>query len=162
MKLLAVTTLLLVLFAAEANACSCAGSAPPCEAYGRADAVFIGTVSFSSSVTFGEGRDRRVQRLIRFTVDEAFRGIDGSEAEVTTGLGGGDCGYGFSLGGQYLVYAYRYKDGLSTGICTRTRNLSNATEDLAYIRGLAKTESGATIFDEVTRLNRNYALSQRD
>jgi hypothetical protein len=69
---------------------------------------------------------------------------------VFTGLGDADCGYGFRLGGQYLVYAYRQKDGsLYTGICSRTRPLSEAADDLAYIRGLSSTKPGATVFGQV-------------
>src|SRR5688572_21314275 len=71
-----------------------------------------------------------------------------------TGLGDADCGYGFRLGGQYLVYAYQNNDKkLQTSICTRTRLLSEASADLEYVRGLSKASPGGTIFGEV-RLQR--------
>lgn len=48
----------------------------------------------------------------------------------------GDCGYDFQAGETYLVYA-NYDEGsansLSTDTCTRTRRLSEAGEDLAYL-----------------------------
>ncbi len=48
----------------------------------------------------------------------------------------GDCGYDFQAGETYLVYA-NYDEGstnsLSTDSCTRTRRLSEAGEDLAYL-----------------------------
>ena len=162
MKVLGLLFLLLVLFAGEANACSCAGPGVPCQAYWDASAVFVGTVSYSSSVTLDEGNYQRSQRVVRFTLEEVFRGITGTEAEVMTGLGGGDCGYGFRLGGQYLVYAYRDKDDkLHTGICTRTRLISEAADDIAYVRGLGKAKPGATIFGEVKRLDRNAQWEER-
>jgi hypothetical protein len=48
----------------------------------------------------------------------------------------GDCGYDFQAGETYLVYA-NYDEGsadlLSTDVCTRTRRLSDAGDDLAYL-----------------------------
>jgi len=48
----------------------------------------------------------------------------------------GDCGYDFQAGETYLVYG-NYDEGssnsLSTDVCTRTRRLSEAGEDLAYL-----------------------------
>jgi hypothetical protein len=54
----------------------------------------------------------------------------------------------FRLGGQYLVYAYSHQGKLGTSICTRTRPLSDAAEDLDYIKGLSKAAPGGTIFGE--------------
>lgn len=93
-------------------------------------------------------------RLIHFAVDSAIRDFNGAEVDVITGMGSGDCGYDFRVGGQYLVYAHRDANNqLATGICSRTRLLSEASEDLAYFEGLAKAKSGADIFGEVRRLD---------
>ena len=52
-----------------------------------------------------------------FTVERALRGLEGASAGVTTGTGGGDCGYAFKAGERYLVYAYKAQDGqLHAGI----------------------------------------------
>lgn len=155
MKALALLLLWLVLLASDANACDCLfGGGAPCQEYWKASSVFVGTVSYSSRVTLDDGSDfKRQQRLVRLTIDQVFRGIDGSEVEVLTGLGDADCGYEFKLGGQYFVYANRSKDNrLYTGICSRTRPLSEATEDLAFIRELTKAASDSTIFGEVKRV----------
>ncbi len=150
MKLVALIVWLMILLVPEASACSCLPKQAPCQAYWEASVVFAGTVNFSSTVTPKAGKYQFSSRLVRFTVDEAFRGLSGTKAEVMTGLGDADCGYGFRLGGQYLVYAYRQEDGkLYTGICSRTRPLSDATDDLAYMRGLGGAEPGGTIFGEV-------------
>ncbi len=48
----------------------------------------------------------------------------------------GDCGYSFQVGETYLVYASEEDEGsneYATGSCTRTRRLSDAGEDLAYL-----------------------------
>jgi 5-hydroxyisourate hydrolase-like protein (transthyretin family) len=145
---------LLPLGATKIFACSCAGRALPCQDYWNASAVFIGTVSSSTTASYKINEREFEGRLIHFAVDRAFRDVEGAEVEVTTGLGGGDCGYNFRVGGQYLVYAYRNANNkLATGICNRTRLLSEASEDLQYLEGLAKSKSGADIFGEVRRLN---------
>jgi hypothetical protein len=54
---------------------------------------------------------------------------------IITTAGGGDCGYRFQKGKQYIVYATEDRDGqLRTSICTRTRPLDRAAEDVAYAR----------------------------
>ena len=154
MKLFLAGALLLCAFATQAVACSCAGTRPPCEAYWDADAIFVGTVTFSTTTKMKEAAYESTKRLIRFHVDRPLRNVESGEVEVVTGFGDADCGYGFRLGGQYLVYAYsRGEKILSTSICTRTRPLSKATDDLEYIRGLSTAPPGGTILGEV-RLRR--------
>jgi 5-hydroxyisourate hydrolase-like protein (transthyretin family) len=71
-------------------------------------------------------------------------------------MGGGDCGYAFDVGGEYLIYAYRHPQNgrLSTGICSRTRPLSTAGEDLKYLRGPAREASTrARIFGRIERVD---------
>lgn len=154
-------------FAAEARACSCAGGDPPCQAYWQASAVFVGTptgVSESPRLSVEEARKLEdagepvfPSRVFRFAVERPLRGVEGATVEVGTGMGGGDCGYGFRVGARYLVYAYRdeKKGTLHTGICTRTRPLGRADDDLRYIDELARGPAvGGTIFGQVTRERR--------
>ncbi|HEV2668179.1 MAG TPA: carboxypeptidase-like regulatory domain-containing protein, partial [Blastocatellia bacterium] len=46
------------------------------------------------------------------------------------------------------------KEMLSTSICTRTRSIRNADEDLEYIQGLSKASPGGWVFGEVFKSNR--------
>ncbi len=159
--LLTLALLLPAFVAREARACSCAESGAPCQAYWQVDAVFVGAVVGESKTTAaGEAPDGYQMRLVRFAVEQPLRGVEGSEAEVVTGQGGGDCGYQFERGVRYVVYAYRGdKDGrLHTGICTRTRPLAEADEDLAYARGLGAAEPTALVFGQVFK--RNYAREE--
>jgi protocatechuate 3,4-dioxygenase beta subunit len=152
--IMAVVTALLLL-PAPAKACSCMDPGPPCQAYGAAAAVFSGQVieitRFSSGAQPSYG-----QRLVRFAISEAFRGVSGGSAETITGAGGGDCGYPFKVGESYLVYAYRppNDDRLYAGICSRTRPMSEASEDLEYIRNFSKSESGGQIYGSVNSFRR--------
>src|SRR5437764_3457196 len=134
----------LVLVASRTFACECAGSRPPCQEYWEASVVFIGTVINSRTVTVKEGTYPEQMRAVRISLDEIFRGVEGAEVEVLTGFGGGDCGFGFRQAQQYLVYTYRSDDGkLRTSICTRTRSISEAENDLAYIGVLSNAMSDA-------------------
>lgn len=148
--------LFITVCAGEAAACDCAfGGAAVCQEFWNTDVVFAGTAAGSKTVTVDEGSYKRQVRLLSFAVTETFRGEQVAQAEVATGLGGGDCGYNFRAGESYLVYASRHeKDGrLYTGICARTKPLAEAGEDLAYIRALPRAEAGATIFGVVGRRN---------
>jgi hypothetical protein len=145
------------LCSVDVRACTCAGPSAPCEEYWEATAVFIGTVIEGREVKVKDGEFEHSMWSIRISIDEAFRGVEGAEVEVMTGLGGGDCGFGFRRTRQYLVYAYRDKDDqkLYTSICSRTRSISDADPDLVYIRGLSKAKPGGTINGKVVRQVRN-------
>lgn len=148
---------LLLLSARTAYACSCVDPGPPCQAYGAASAVFSGRVTEITSFTSNDEPLRGYrQRLVRFAVSQAYRGISGTLAETITGKGGGDCGYPFRVGESYLVYAYQSpKDNkLYASICSRTRPLSEAGEDLEYIQSLSNAQAGGTIYGVVNRLRR--------
>ena len=149
-----IAMLLVMLFAgSRAFACDCMRTRPSCQEYWEAAAVFSGTVIDIRRVTVKEGDYEHPMRAVRLSIDQAFRGVEGAEVEVLTGFGGGDCGFGFRQTEQYLVYAYRSEQDqkLHTSICTRTRLLADAKDDLAYIRGLAKAKPGGTISGEVIR-----------
>ena len=153
-------TLLNVLFAAPApvQACSCVEPSAPAEAFTNSDAVFTGKVTAvsdnSSPVIFL--LDRLLARVglspaylysyrfwgyeITFAVLNSWKNVATTRVKVHTGTGGGDCGYLFNQGSDYLVYAYEWNDnentGLGTGICTRTSEISRATEDLSYLNSI--------------------------
>jgi hypothetical protein len=90
-------------------------------------------------------------RIFKFSVEQSFLGVSGTEVEVGTGSGGGDCGYNFKIGERYLVYAYRYQNELVTTICSRTKPFVNANEDLAFLGNLSSAAPGATIHGQLIR-----------
>src|SRR5262249_40454290 len=76
----------------------------------------------------------RVRTLFKHTREDGADEDDTPQhIEVWTPFG--NCGYDFQPGETYLVYADEDEetDLLSTGVCTRTRRLSDAGEDLAYL-----------------------------
>jgi len=73
---------------------------------------------------------------VKFDVSRSYKGADRKDLVLTTGIGGGDCGFEFRIGQQYLVYAYADKPGdLSTGICSGTGLLQQSQSNLSYLRG---------------------------
>lgn len=139
----------LTLFvSSDAFACSCMSPGSPCEAFGKASAVFVGRAV--SAADQHESEDEKgnktiwLGRNIHFAVEKAYSGGIGKEVDIRSGPGGSGCGYFFELGEIYVVYAYgNSKDGLSTSICTRTNRLNNAHEDLDYLQNLPT--SGAAV-----------------
>jgi len=83
---------------------------------GRADVIFEGTVA--DSRVKSEFLDAPVGSPVPATLDPSsprirvtfsetrfYKGIQAGTVEVETGIGGGDCGFGFERGRRYLLYA---------------------------------------------------------
>ena len=127
--------LVLAVFAPSATACSCVAPGPPQQEMEAADAVFTARVVSAEAAEQRTG-DFRLQRMkVALELDRVWKGCaEGDEVVLWTGLGGGDCGYGFEAGKRYLIYAYETDDGaLTTSICSRTRPLERAQEDFAAL-----------------------------
>src|SRR4051794_5673147 len=81
-----------------ANACTCAGTGTPCDSYGSATAVFVGTataVRESERVKPDPNEIDWAPVTFKFSVEQSYLGVEGTEIEISTGRGGGDCGYSF-------------------------------------------------------------------
>jgi hypothetical protein len=136
---------------------------PPCVEYWRTQAVFIGvanrvvTVPNNPDLAF----DPYFKATVYFTIEEAFKGVGGTGVVINLD----DCGYRFKEGERYLVYAHRNNNSQELHVLagfTRTRPLSEAAEDLQYIRGLASAEPGSRVFGKVTQLTLNVKEGNLD
>jgi hypothetical protein len=150
---------LLGFLAAPAWGCSCAVSPtgnPPCQSAWQYDAVFNGMVTeiaepglpIAPPVAPVAPPLPFPQRKVLFKITEVLAGLDPKQQEIVieTGLGGGDCGYGFRRGVDYIVYASKKPGGaFSTAICSPTRLVENAAEDLKYFHQLAHAPPAAEI-----------------
>ena len=139
-----------------AEACSCVLPNAQCGAAGdfwKTTAVFVGRVQSIETRAPKSGPRFLGQRRVQIQIVEAFRGTAGqSQVTVLTGSGGGDCGYPFKVGEEYLVYASRHVESgdLTTGICSRTRKIEDATTDLEYARqAAAGIAAGGRVLGEV-------------
>lgn len=143
---------------ARADACSCAMRGPSCQETWDVDAVFVGTVVDIQRAQALRGggslADFLMQRRVRLSVVEMFRGGVAGDVDIYTGAGDGDCGYAFRVGKTYLVYGRRAQSGrLTTSICSRTRALGKAAEDLAYLRSdLPRNDTFSSIFGRAVQI----------
>lgn len=163
-RLVVCFVLLITLFSLTTNAlasCPRILPGPPCLEYGRADAVFIGVVSRVVGIPNDTlpGGGPYLRTTVHFTIEEAFKGVGGTALVLDLD----DCGHRFKEGERYLVYAHRNTNNQQLNVrlgSTRTRPLSEAAEDLQYIRGLASTEDGSRVFGKVAHYS--YNLKRND
>ncbi|MGG2055519.1 hypothetical protein ABFY48_14080 [Lysinibacillus pakistanensis] len=140
-------------FPSLTSACSCADLPSVKEEFELSKAVFSGKV-----VDIKEKRSLKgyTTKSVLFEVTNTWKGVEQSQIIITTGQGGGDCGYNFIKGEEYLVYAnesimYEAKSLVST-MCNRTGLLSSSHEDLEILG------EGQPPIEEVNlsgKLNRN-------
>ncbi len=115
--------------------------------------VFVGRVVSIASPGVGH---------VDLAVIEPLRGVQDWQVRINNGPG--NCGYHFIVGESYLVYTNRTADGqMWTSMCTRTRPLANAAEDLAYLRSLAaiRPETPARVAGRVRLMDRFPATNDQ-
>ncbi|MGJ5820843.1 carboxypeptidase regulatory-like domain-containing protein [Paludibaculum fermentans] len=146
---------ILALPPAHLLACDCSGPITPCAAAGNVAAAFTGTVlsiaapvSDSLRATHALPTKPVPLRLVRLRVGSVLHGLPAGqkEVEIGTGRGGGDCGYIFQVGTEYVVYATWNRDGwLQTYLCSGTRPVSEAASDLAYFRAMEHAPNSGSL-----------------
>ncbi len=107
-----------------------------------ADAVFTGTAIARQDVPSGA---RSAQHLDwTFAVDEVRKGpVATARQVVRSGAHGASCGYGFEVGGRYVVYATVVEDRLFTGLCTGTAPV--AAQEVPAATGTARTSTSESL-----------------
>jgi hypothetical protein len=144
--------------------------------------VFVGLVKSIEEekleiLRFGKKETVRVGLTAHFLIEGPLKGIGGVEVDVVTGGGGGDCGYDFRAGERYLVYAYESEGGalsesmsrtviapskrtfskrnvLSASICSRTRPLAEAQDDIELLRAFISGKPQTRIFGVISQRQR--------
>jgi hypothetical protein len=112
---LSIHILLLISISSASFACSW-GPRRACE-WLSADSIFIGQVIETTPTEHPDGRDKWPGYSMRIRVVETLKGSLGTEVQVETGSGGGDCGTPLPPGKRFLIFASRDKQGtLWTGL----------------------------------------------
>ncbi|WP_341346770.1 hypothetical protein [Paenibacillus sp. FSL H3-0469] len=149
-------------------ACSCAVFPSPLEALEKSTAVFEGTVvSMKEEFKLVQSSADPVQ--VTFQVGARWKGDMGEQVTVSTAQSGASCGFQFTKGERYIVYAGEEKAGdgggtakLTVSFCSRTAFFSGAEEDLnelgAGISGGSPTEPPG-IADDPGAVSGNYPTS---
>lgn len=115
--------LLLAATPREAAACSCAGKGSPEDACERSSAVFAGKVV---KVT---RNDANYRVTATFEVTRRWKGAMQAQVDVSTANDDARCGLSFAEGEEWMIYARSEADGLSAGLCSRSRPKAVTVED---------------------------------
>ncbi|WP_423409051.1 hypothetical protein AABM38_02905 [Heyndrickxia sp. MSNUG] len=121
-------------FPSATSACKCAGLPNAARELERSQAVFSGKVLDIKDKRNSKGY---IIKSVLFEVTNTWKGVTQSQIIITTGQGGGDCGFTFTKGQEYLVYAYESEmygaKTLVTLICDRTNYLTALKDDLPIL-----------------------------
>ena len=113
---------------ARVQACSCVRPPGPLPSLEASDAVFSGRVVAVEIVSTGNRLD---MKKVTFEVLDCWKGPVTDRVVVYTALYDAACGFWFTEGAEYLVYARSTPGkGLETGLCSRTQALGTAGADL--------------------------------
>jgi hypothetical protein len=150
-------------------ACQCEPSGPSCQNAFQVDAVFAATArSIAPLPEDGpplRPGELRIPRAVRVVFEDVvgFRGVSTPAVSVVTAGSGPACGYEFNVGERYLVYARQAKDGsgLVTGICSRTRPIAQAEDDLRFLQTLSTSRhTSARLYGAVDHRERDPATGE--
>jgi hypothetical protein len=130
-----IVSIMAVFIPSSAYACSCAQPAAVEAEFGRSETVFAGRAIEVKELRNLNGS---MMKSALFEIGQIWKGGPESQIIIYTGGGGGDCGYHFEEGREYLVYAYPStmygnKERLVTIICNRTDVLAQAQADLVVL-----------------------------
>ena len=127
---LAVLIVSLWLLAAPtpSHACSCIVPGSPSEELDKSAAVFSGkVVSVKEQSFFGTTISSTDPTTVKFAIDQVWKGPVKPDMSFKTARSGASCGFTFVEGKEYIVYSH---DGANVSLCSRTKLVSKAREDL--------------------------------
>jgi hypothetical protein len=125
-----------------AYACTCMAPATAVEGLQKSSAVFRGRVvtiyrSFFDRVGITNTAGYRVQ----FEITKQWKGTPSKSTVVITRLTGEACGFPFEEGKEYLVYLVTEPKDIQTGICTGTKNIAEAEQEMKQLDRLVESRS---------------------
>jgi hypothetical protein len=143
---------LVVLLPDCASACSCGGG-------GSQKEIVEWALSHPGAVVSGEVIEvdkGSSSSTVTLQVSEVWKGPQQETLKVYTPSYGAACGYPFKEGQEYLVYAYwgnqgtPPRPGLKVDLCSSTKPLSNAGEDLALLGKGEKPNNSAEALNDTS------------
>ena len=94
------------------------------QTFKQADVVFVGTVVSSEDTNTGDVISSGDPIIWTFKVQSTQKGETDPTTTVTSARDSATCGFVFTVGKRYQVYAQETSDGLTTGVCSGTRVLA--------------------------------------
>ena len=131
---------LFLLYPEPSYACKCAVAGSPSEELAKSGMVFQGQVVSIIELEAGVGTPTSAGRLsIEFDVETVWKGSVAQSMNLMTNRDTASCGVSFEEGATYVIYS---EGDSSVHRCSRTRSLSEATQDLAELgQGQAPTQN---------------------
>lgn len=124
-----------VLFTtSSAHACSCAGREALTEALSKSTIVFMGQV-----ISVRQNPLKPTELEVQFRISVTYKGEEEIQGQTATIITNGEesmCGYPFTRGGDYVVFATGNPANLRTGLCSRTSQLEAFQDDLPRLEEL--------------------------
>ena len=117
----------------QVYACSCIMPGTPSEELANSSLVFAGSAASVREDQPFLGIDRLPANgltTVEFKVDTVWKGNTKETTTLETARYGASCGFTFVEEEEYIVYS---RDGKAVSLCSRTRSLSDAQEDLAAL-----------------------------
>ena len=125
---------------AQAQACSCSAPATTAEALQRSTAVFRGrVVKISVPSLDWIGLTRTGAHRVKFEILKQWKGPSAETTVVVTRLTGEGCGFPFEEQKEYLVYVVAEQKHIQSGICTGTKSVADAEEEMEALDELMST-----------------------
>jgi hypothetical protein len=123
------------LFVVEpAQACTCSAPANTAEALKRSAAVFRGKVTEIKRPWLDRiGLTQTGSYRVRFQILKQWKGTPAASTVVITRLTGEACGFPFEIDKEYLVYVVTEPKDIQTGICTGTKNIAEAEQEMKQL-----------------------------
>jgi hypothetical protein len=111
--------------AATVHGCSCVIPVTDAEYFEQADVVFTGTVTAQRDRSAGaRGTSSTDPITWTFSVDGLAKGGVHNPQDVDSARHDASCGVPFTVGSRYQVYAQYVGSGLTTNLCSGTRQLA--------------------------------------
>ncbi len=108
-------------------ACSCIETPSPLAAKEAATAVFTGQVEEIKMPKILTGSTDTM--TVIFSLANTWKGPDFKTLKIHTPVSSAACGYEFTVGEEYLVYASGVDDFLQVGLCDRIVKIADASAD---------------------------------
>jgi hypothetical protein len=125
---------------APAQACSCRAPATTAEAFKRSTSVFKGRVIKISVPSLDWiGLTRTGAHRVKFEILKQWKGSSSEPAVVVTRLTAEGCGFPFEEQKEYLVYVVAELKHIQTGICTGTKGVADAEQEMQELDQLIVT-----------------------
>ena len=124
------------------QACTC--SAPPstAEALNRSTAAFRGRVIEIGRPWLDRiGLTKTGSHQVKFEILKQWKGTPAKSSVVITRLSGEACGFPFQETKEYLVYVVAEPKDIQTGICTGTKNITEAEQEIKQLDKLIESRS---------------------